>query len=305
MKERDKLTSFVVNLGLGSNVILAALKTFVGIFGHSPGLVADGINSTSDVMYYVVVKFFIHQAKKPADVEHPYGHRQLEPIAAIVVGAFILATGLAIFWDSVQKVYALFFSSEITQIASLWALLAAIFTFLLKIGLYYFTRKSAKDTKNLTLKALASDHLNDIMASFAVIIGILAGRIFGWFWTDPMAGAIVAIYIVKTGIEIIVESSREIMDRVPDEKFGRELRDIAMSVDGVRSVEEIGVHKVGQHYTLNITISVSGDISIDEGHDISHKVEQRLLESFDDGINRVHIHYHPHRVRNINKGNDL
>ncbi len=305
MKARDKLTSFVVNLGLISNVLLAVLKTFIGIFGHSPGLVADGINSTSDVIYYVVVKFFMHQAKKPADVEHPYGHRQLEPIAAIVVGAFILTTGIAIFWDSLRKVYVLFFGSGTAQLASFWALVAAIFTIILKIWLYYFTRRSAKDTNNLTLKALASDHMNDIMATLAVIIGILAGRIFGWYWTDPMAGAIVAIYIVKTGIEIIVESSGDIMDRVPDEQFGRELRDVAMSVDGVRSVEEIGVHKVGTYFTLNITICVSGDISIDEGHDISHKVEDRLLDHFKGDINSVHIHYHPYKVRSINKGRDL
>lgn len=305
MQDRDRLASFAVNLGLVSNVFLALLKSIVGVFGHSPGLVADGVNSTSDVIYYVVVKFFMHHARKPADVEHPYGHRQLESIAAIVVGAFILTTGIAIFLDSLHKVYVLYFKADTMQHASLWALVAAIATFMLKIWLYLYTRKSAKQTDNLTLKALANDHLNDIMATLAVIIGILAGRVFGWFWTDPLAGAIVAIYIVKTGIEIIVESSRDLMDRVPYSRFGRELRDVAMSVDGVKGVEEIGVHRVGPYYTLNITISVSGDISIDEGHDISHAVEELLLQRFDDGLSRVHIHYHPYRVRRVKQRKSL
>ncbi|MCK7481890.1 MAG: cation transporter [Candidatus Moduliflexus flocculans] len=75
--------------------------------GHSPALLADGINSTSDVAYGIIVKVFIRKARKPADDEHPYGHRQLESIAAVVVGAFVLTTAVAIFWDAINRVYDL------------------------------------------------------------------------------------------------------------------------------------------------------------------------------------------------------
>jgi divalent metal cation (Fe/Co/Zn/Cd) transporter len=93
MTDRDKLTNLSVNLGLLSNIVLSILKTGIGIIGHSPALLADGINSSSDVVYYIAVKIFMRQASKPADKEHPYGHRQLESISAIVVGAFILTKG--------------------------------------------------------------------------------------------------------------------------------------------------------------------------------------------------------------------
>ena len=83
MQDRDTLTTRSVNLGLISNVLLSVMKTVIGILGHSSALLADGINSTSDVVYYIAVKIFMHQAKKPADKEHPYGHRQLESVAAI------------------------------------------------------------------------------------------------------------------------------------------------------------------------------------------------------------------------------
>ncbi len=293
IKDRDKLTSLAVNLGLFSNVILATLKTSIGILGHSPALLADGINSSSDVVYYIAVKIFMKQARKPADSEHPYGHRQLESISAIVVGAFILTTGIAIFWESINKVYELISNAEIGRSASAWALVIAVGTFVLKLFLYFYTKTAVKKTHNPTLRALANDHLNDIMASVAVIVGVIMGRL-GYYWMDPAAGAIVAIYIVKTGIEIIMDSSSELMDSLPDDDFTREVRDITMLEKGVLGIEELGTHRFGPYYTISMTIAVAKDLSIEEAHTISHQVEHRLLEHFDNGLRSVHIHYHPY-----------
>jgi len=300
-KDRDALTAFAVNLGLFSNIILAGLKTAIGIFGHSPALLADGINSSSDAVYYIAVKIFMKQARKPADSEHPYGHRQLESIAAIVVGAFILTTGIAIFWESINKVYELITNTEIGRSASGWALVIAIGTFCLKIFLYYYTSRTAKRTHNPTLRALTNDHLNDIMASVAVIIGVIMGRL-GYYWMDPAAGAIVALYIVKTGIEIIMDSSSELMDSLPDDEFTRELRDVSMLVRGVKGIEELGIHRFGPYYTISMTIAVAGELSIDEAHEISHDVEERLLKHFDNGLRKVHIHYHPFNAGDTPQG---
>ncbi len=292
ISDRDRLTSLTVNLGLFTNILLSALKTSIGIIGHSPALLADGINSTSDVVYYIAVKIFMKQANKPADKEHPYGHRQLESISAIVVGAFILTTGIAIFWESISKVYDLLTHTETGRYASIWALVIALCTFTLKIYLFYFTKRNAKKTHNPTLKALANDHFNDIMASIAVIVGVVMGRM-GFYWMDPAAGAVVAIYIIKTGVEIVMESSQDLMDSTPDDDFNQELRSVTLAVPGVKGIEELGIHRFGPYYTVNLTIEVSGNISIDAGHSISHTVEASLMEHFSQGLRRVHIHYHP------------
>ncbi|HPB18856.1 MAG TPA: cation diffusion facilitator family transporter [Candidatus Cloacimonas sp.] len=293
MADRDSITRITVNLGLFSNIILSIVKTFIGIIGHSAALLADGINSTSDVVYYIAVKIFMKQAEKPADVEHPYGHRQLESISALVVGAFILTTGIAIFWESINKVYDIISKTEIGRPLSVWTLVIAIFTFCLKIFLYTYTKKNIPKTNNPTLKALADDHLNDIMAAVAVFIGVLFGRL-GYYWMDPAAGAVVAIYIVKTGIEIIMESSQELMDYLPDENFVRELRTETLAVEGVRSIEDLGIHRFGPYFTVNMTITVDGSISVDKGNMISDTVEKRLLNKFSSGLRQVHIHYHPY-----------
>ena len=291
MQDRDALTTRSVNLGLISNVLLSVMKTVIGILGHSSALLADGINSTSDVVYYIAVKIFMYQAKKPADKEHPYGHRQLESVAAIVVGAFILTTAIAIFWDAINKIIAYFTSAESGSAVSSFALYATIATLLLKLFLYFYTKRSINSTAP-TIRALVNDHLNDIMATIAVIVGVVMGRL-GYFWMDPAAGGIVAIYIAKTGIEIIIDSSHELMDSMPDDKFASQLRRLTMGVEGVRRIEELGVHRLGPYYNINMTIAVDGHLTIEEGHRISDAVEKVLMKEFEGSLRAVHIHYHP------------
>lgn len=292
MIDRDKVTTTSVNLGLFSNILLSIAKINIGILGHSAAVLADGVNSSSDVVYYIAVKIFMHHARKPADKEHPYGHRQLESISAIVVGAFILTTGIAIFWESINKVYDILSNYETGTTASIFALIIALITFGLKIFLYFYTRRNARLTQNPTLRALANDHLNDIMASVAVIVGVVMGRM-GFYWMDPAAGAIVAIYIIKTGIGIVMDSSGELMDSIPDEEFSRGLRTEAMKVEGVLRVDELGIHRFGPYYTVDMTIAVDGGISVNAGHVISHAVEDKLLDVYSSGLRNVYIHYHP------------
>ena len=91
-EKRRQHSMLAVQVGLAANILLAVLKAAVGVIGQSPALLADGINSTSDVAYGIVVSIFVHLSGKPADREHPYCHDQLESVAAVVVGAFVVTT---------------------------------------------------------------------------------------------------------------------------------------------------------------------------------------------------------------------
>jgi cation diffusion facilitator family transporter len=292
MNERDKITNKTINLGLSSNVLLALVKTIIGIVGHSSALLADGINSTSDFVYYIAVKIFTKQANKPADEEHPYGHRQLESISAIVVGAFVLTTGVAIFWGAINSMYDLLTKAKPEYMISIFALVVAVLTFFLKIYLFVITRRNEKITKNPTLRALANDHLNDIMASVSVMIGVIGGRL-GVLWMDPLAGAIVSVFILKTGISIIMESSSELMDTFPDISFRDDIIKAAEQVQGVINVEVIGLHMFGPYFTINLNIGVDGSQTIRQGHAIADEVENVLLEAYSVSLKSVHVHYHP------------
>src|SRR5512138_2285851 len=131
--ERDRKSLWAINLGLGCNILLSIAKTTFGVLAHSPALLAEGINSISDVAYYIIASIFMRLANKPADDEHPYGHRQLESIASLVVGAFVVATAIAVFWDAVDKIWNLIDRNRTTLGSQPFALWVALGTVMIKI----------------------------------------------------------------------------------------------------------------------------------------------------------------------------
>lgn len=300
-KQRERIAGKVVNLGLCANVLLALVKVTVGIIGHSRALLADGINSTSDVAYYIVVKIFTRLAGKPADTEHPYGHHQMESIAAVVIGAFVITTAIGIFWESVNTAYDLWKTGgEDKMQFQLFSMLTALGTVAIKIGLFIYTRSAAKTTVNAALMALAYDHRNDIFSS----LGAAAGIALDWCgvaWGDPVAGACVALIILRTGIEILRESSADLMDTIPDNSLEQQVSAIAGNIKGVKAIEYLRAHRFGPYYVVNITIGVDGKLSVAEGDEIATEVEEVLVNKIE-LLKKIYVHFHPasdHAVREM------
>lgn len=288
--QRSRLSSRSINLALLANILLAILKTSVGIFSHSSALLADGINSTSDVVYNTAVAIFIRASRKPADEDHPYGHSQFESIGALVIAAFIITAAFTIFWNSVQTMFDYLQGSEITGINSL-AVYAALFTILLKGILFVYTRTVGKKTNNPTVAALALDHRNDIFSAIAVVAGTLAAQL-GHYWADPLAGAIVAVFFLMSGIKILRDSTDILMDTVPGQSLDKEVRSLLEDVNGLEGIEQIQAHRFGQYLVLNLIIYVCGDSSVRDGHEVAEEVERRLKKEID-FLQAVHVHYHP------------
>jgi len=290
-EQRKHKSVLTVNLGLVANVLLAALKTSIGIVGHSPALLADGVNSTSDVAYGIVISVFMRLAGKPPDDEHPFGHSQMESIAAVVVGSFVMTTAIAIFWDAVKNLYDLQAGHGNFGGASIGALWVGLFTVLLKLGLTVFTQRVGRYTQNVAVLALAYDHRNDVFSALAATVGIFFGRM-GYPWVDPMAGALVALIILRTGIEILRESTADLMDTLPGRALAQKITQLLNSVPGVQQVEEIHAHRFGPYLVVNVTIGVDGSLSVAEGNRIATQVEHTLTEHVE-FMRRAHVHYHP------------
>ena len=288
--ERIAVSNRAVSFALAANILLAVLKTGIGILGHSPALLADGINSTSDVVYNIVVSIFVRAAHKPADDEHPYGHTQFESVGALVVGAFIITTAVTIFWDSIDSLFDFFKgTSEFTGSAS-FALYDALFTVLLKGILTIYTRKVGNKTNNPSIIALAQDHRNDIFSASAVVVGITMSQL-GYHWVDPLAGALVAVVILRTGLGILRDSTDDLMDTLPGQALNEKIKELAVQVPGVEAIESVKAHRFGQFLVINLTIFVDGKISVDEGNAIADRVEEALLNGID-YVREVHVHFH-------------
>lgn len=282
-----------INTGLAANFLLAVMKTFFGIFGHSNALLADGVNSTSDVAYYIVVKICVFFAHKPPDHEHPYGHRQLESIAALTVGAFVITTAIALFWDAINKVFDIFSTGSTADPIRLIALWVALLTVAAKLVLAYYTKRVAKVTGNSAILALARDHRNDIFSAAGAAVGILITRM-GWPWGDPLLGAAVALVVLYTGIQILREAAADLMDTVPSKELEAEARAVLKDVQGLEEVEEVQAHRFGPYLVLHISVGLDGGITVAEGDRIATEVEHLLCTKIG-LVQRAYVHYHPAR----------
>jgi len=273
--------------------VLAALKTGIGVVGHSPALLADGINSTSDAAYYVVVAVFMRLARKPSDAQHPLGHSQLESISALAVGSFVITTAVAIFWGAVNNVFDLVVGQGDFGGATAGALWVALLTIVSKVALTFFTRRLARETENAAVLALAYDHRNDVFSAMAAALGIFLGRM-GYLWVDPLAGALVALVILRTGIEILRDSSANLMDSVPSQELERQITELLDDFPDVQEMEQVYAHRFGPYLVVNLTIGVDGALSVAAGDAIASRVEQALYQQIE-FLRYVHIHYHPAR----------
>jgi len=291
IQERDRKSLWAINLGLGSNILLSIVKTTFGILAHSPALLAEGINSTSDVAYYVVASVFMRLANKPADNEHPYGHRQLESIASLVVGAFVVATAIAVFWDSVDKMWDLIDGKLTTLGSHPLAFWVALVTVVIKIILFFYVRRLGRETRNPIVDALAYDHRNDIFSASAASVGIFLSRV-GLPWGDPLAGALVAVLILRTGIYILRESSVELMDAVPSRELAEEISELIRNIPEVQQLEELQAHRFGPHLVVNLTIGINGSLTVRQGDNIATNVEALMYRSIPN-LRHIHVHYHP------------
>jgi cation diffusion facilitator family transporter len=294
LAQRRRESQTAIGIGLVANIALAAAKTAAGIVGRSSALVSDGINSISDTVYYVLVASFVRHASEPADREHPYGHAQMESIASLVVGAFVLTTAVAILWSEVTTLFGMITRGGTRDIGAI-ALWVAVATVAVKAVLSWWTRARGKATDNTVLVALGDDHATDLAASGAVAVGILLAR-RGAPWVDPAAGAVVGLLIFRTGLRILRNAATDLMDAVPSESLAREIRAVLAQVPAIRQVEEIQAHRFGPYFVVNLTIGLDGSLTIAEGDRVCTQVERTIYDSIPE-IRRVHVHYHPPRAR--------
>jgi len=127
----------------------------------------------------------------------------------------------------------------------------------------------------------------------AAVIGITLGRI-GYPWVDPLAGALVSLVILRTGIEILRESTADLMDTVPGQTLRAQIEKLLAFNEKIESIDDVHAHRFGPYLVINITVCVDGNLTVFQGDQIATWVEQTIKENVD-SVRQVHVHYHPTR----------
>ncbi|MBD3295735.1 MAG: cation diffusion facilitator family transporter [Candidatus Omnitrophica bacterium] len=272
--------------GIISNFALFLLKLFAGLAGGSQAMIADAFHTASDAFTSLGVLAGFIVAKQPADDHHPYGHGRAESISAKLISIVLIGVGVAIAYDSAQMLLA----GELTE-PGMIALIAAVISIIIKQIAYVRVRSMASSIRSVSLEADAYHHKSDVFSSLAALVGI-AGARMGYHFMDPLAGIIVAGFIIKVGADLFHKAYDELMDAAPPEELRKKVERLAGGVEGVLEVKKVMSRKTGIEYFFEIIIGIDADLTVREGHDITHRVRRAVF----DGCSNTHdviVHAEP------------
>jgi cation diffusion facilitator family transporter len=283
---------FAIWISLVSNIILTILKLAAGLLLGSPVLLADGVHNAGDIIASTAALTSSMVSKKPADEDHPYGHGKAEVIASAFVAVILV---LAAFWIGVQSIKALFEPPGQESWLALWA---AVLSLVWKQALYIYTIRVGHAANSKSVLATAYDHLADVYASLAAVVGIglgLLGHHYGWWWAvygDPVAGIIVSLLVLKLAYEMGRESVDILMEHnVAAEKITR-YEELILAMKEIKRIDRVRAREHGHYIIVDVRVGVPGEYTIQQGHDVSRQIKKRIMEE-DLDVVEVLVHLNP------------
>lgn len=270
------------------NFILAIIKWVAGYFGNSYALIADAIESTTDILASILVLIGLKVSIRPADENHPYGHGRIEPLVTFIVVGFLIISATIIAYESIDNI------RTPHELPEKWTLLVLVGIIIWKEASYQYVVRKSDETKSTSLKADAWHHRSDAITSVTAFIGISIALIFGegYETADDWAALFAAAFILYNSYRIFRPALGEIMDENLNEDIIIEVRNIAQKVVGVIDTEKCYARKTGLKYFVDLHIIVDSEISVKKGHDIAHELKDKLKEEIPE-IANVLIHVEP------------
>lgn len=271
-----------------SNTCLALIKGLAGFFGNSYALIADAIESTTDIFSSLLVLFGLRYAKRPADENHPYGHGKIEPLITFLVVAFLVTSATIIAYESIQNI------RTPHEVPKPWTLIVLGCIILWKEISFRIVLKKSKETNSSSLKADAWHHRSDAITSVMAFIGISIALIFGkgYETADDWAALLASAFILYNSYLIFRPALGEIMDEQLYDDLLANIQEESVKVRGVIGTEKCFIRKAGMKYHVDLHAIVDGDISVKEGHNIAHHLKDHLRNVLPN-IGQVLIHIEP------------
>ena len=278
----------IAAIGMMVSGSLAALKIFAGIHGHSTAVVADGLESASDVLASGSVLLGLTLAAKPADRDHPYGHGRAEILTGLLIGLALTAGGALISYHSIQHLGT---PHEGLAAWVIWPVLASL---LAKSILSGYKFRAARKFRS---DALRADALNDAVDTLSATVALAAAGIYllnpaRFADADRYGGFLVGLIVIGVGVRVARDTTRQLMDTMPDEVHMTEIRAAATSVPGALAVEKCFARKTGLRYHVDLHLEVDPELTVRQSHEIARQVRLKIVETLD-WVADVLVHVEP------------
>jgi cation diffusion facilitator family transporter len=269
---------------------LALIKLFAGLRGHSTAVVADGLESASDVFASGFVLLGLTLAAKPADRDHPYGHGRIEILTGLLIGLGLSAGGALICYGSIARLGQ---ASAAVAPYVIWALVLSLAA---KTTLAIFKFRYARRLKSASLSADAWNDTMDTISAIAALIavGLALADPVRFADADSYGGFVVGLIVIGVGVKVAYDTAMQLMDTMPDDDSMAQIRNAAAEVAGVRGVEKCFARKTGLKYHVDLHLEVDGAMTVRQSHELAHRVREHIMKTLD-WVADVLVHVEPAR----------
>ena len=273
-------------LGILGNSILFIMKAIVGFLTNSQAMIADAMNSASDIFSSIMTFIGNKISSKPSDDDHNLGHGKAEYIYSLLISIAMILLAYQVFKNS-------FFSllSQKHYLFSIWLVIVCIVTLIIKFSLFLYTNKISKKYHNLLILANSKDHRNDCFLTLLNLVSCLMS-LFKIYFIDGIVGIIIALWIFTTAVKIFLESYDVLMDKSISTETKNQVLEIIKKHPEVKKVIHFNSTPVGYQYQISFTIFVDGNLSTFESHAIANALEDEIEEKIEEVYLTV-IHVNP------------
>lgn len=262
----------LAQFGMLINAALAIAKLLAGILGHSYALVADAIESTSDVLASLIVWSGLRMATRSATEEYPFGFARAEQVAAAVVGIMLIGAGIGISIEAIREI------RTPHHAPAPFTLVVLILVILIKEGLFRYVGRASGEIGSRAIAADAWHHRSDAITSAAAFVGISIALIKGpgWEQADDWAALVASAILVWNGLTIIRPAVGDLMDRAPSSEMIDRVMAVAQAVPDVQLVEKVMIRKAGVGFFVDLHVQAAPEMSLQEAHILSGKVKSAI-----------------------------
>lgn len=277
-----------IYFSIAGNTGLAIIKGLAGFFGNSYALIADAIESTTDIFSSLLVLFGLKYSNRPADTNHPYGHGRAEPLITFLVVGLLITSATIIAYESIMHI------GTPHDLPKSWTLIVLGVIIVWKEVSYRLVIRKSKETNSSALKADAWHHRSDAITSVAAFIGISIALILGngYEAADDWAALFASGFILYNSYLIFRPALGEIMDEQLNDDLIKKIRQVSVKVEGIVNTEKCFVRKAGMQYHADIHATVDANITVKKGHEISHNLKDTLQKEIPE-LGHVIIHIEP------------
>jgi cation diffusion facilitator family transporter len=304
MAEREQEIKRASWVGIFGNAFLSTIKITAGFISGSLAVVADGVDSSSDIITSIITLITARILTKPPNKKYPYGYEKADTIATKLLSFIIFFAGAQLLITTIKKLVA----GGNTQIPSKLAIYITIISIIGKLLLSLHQFRAGKKTGSSMLIANGKNMQNDILISSSVLAGLVFIFVFKLPILDTIFALAVSLWILRVAFQIFRQTSLELMDGTKDCTIYNKIFEAIEAVEGAHHPHRVRARNIGHKVMIAIDLEVEGDITLRKAHEIAHKVEESI-KSHIENVFDVAIHIEPlgdeheEKALGINKNN--